>query len=259
MAIVCKYLVQCLQIFATKWASNGANNLLNACNQSLVHQFRRFASSYWWLWTNHQGFKCSSFIYPGLLLNKCQQMLRKRTGLQCFNCTMESMASSRWSRKTGLIVEVSENWSHCRRIYLKTALIVEGYIWKLVKSALIVEGYIWKLVKSGASLIEGGLWHNICGTRLGLIESNISEPLSPDMLLAPCSAARNKHKMQCGNVRQAIIFCTHLILKALAFGNVRSAILFCKTLIAQLWKAAGNAISAHIWTNSKIMHRSVYI
>ena len=60
--------------------------------------------------------------------NKCQQMLRKRTGLQSFNCTMESMASSRWSRKTGLIVEVSENWSHCRRIYLKTALIVEGYI-----------------------------------------------------------------------------------------------------------------------------------
>ena len=246
MAIVCKYLVQCLQIFATKWASNGANNLLNACNQSLVHQFRRFASSYWWLWTNHQGFKCSSFIYPGLLLNKCQQMLRKRTGLQCFNCTMESMASSRWSRKTGLIVEVSENWSHCRRIYLKTALIVEGYI--------------WKLVKSGASLIEGGLWHNICGTRLGLIESNISEPLSPDMLLAPCSAARNKHKMQCGNVHQAIIFCTHLIwhLKALAMcGNVRSAILFCKTLIAQLWKSADNAIGAHIWTNSKIMYSFV--
>ena len=56
----------------------------------------------------------------------------------------------------------------------------------------------WKVVKSWGWVASV---ERVCGTR-GLIESNISEPLSPDMLLAPCSAARNKQNLQCSAVQR---------------------------------------------------------
>ena len=83
------------------------------------------------------------------------------------------------------------------------------------------------MVKSRGSVpsVEG-----VCGTR-GLIESNISEPLSPDMLLAPCSAARNKQKLQCSAVQR----CNFNIVDAHSKQEQEKSEVYQTHLIAQLY------------------------